>query len=678
LTAVCAALGISSKDLFAPRQRRTTGRGSRPNTRVIARYDYRDAEGTILFQVERTSDKRFRQRRPEGDGWVYGLGTMEPVLYRLPELLAASPDAPVFVTEGEKDVENLRAVGLVATCNPMGAGKWRKDFGAALQGRIVVILPDNDVPGQRHATQVAQLCFEAAASVRIVALPGLAEKGDVSDWLQAGGTAKQLLELVSKAPLWTPAATSFATLNDTGNAKRFLRLHGQCARYCPQRGQWLLWDGRRWVIDELGQALELAIVTAQGIRAEAEQAKEQMRQGPVLVGGVICERPDEDLLTWANRSEDLRRLQAMMRIAQATLALNIESLDADPWLLCVENGTLDLRTGQLHEHHPDDLISKISPVPYDPGAECPTWGAFLDRVFAGDRELIAFVQRAVGYSLTGVTSEQCLFFLYGTGANGKTRFLNAIRETIGVEFSRVLDFGDLEAKNMDRHPTRFARLVGARWVVASECEQGTRFAESVIKQLTGDDPISAHFMFQNHFEFVPRFKLWIAGNHKPTIRGTDEGIWRRVKVIPFTVTIPAEERDPYLGEKLHTERPGILAWAVQGCLAWQHLGLRPPAQVSLATQRYQADMDILGMFLEECCVVAPGIGVSSTELYAAYRQWCEKAGEHPWTQKALALRLRERGHEQHRTSMYRGWVGLGLISRRGNSDRTAEQSEGIF
>ena len=335
--------------------------------------------------------------------------------------------------------------------------------------------------------------------------------------------------------------------------------------------------------------------------------------------------------------------------------------DADPWLLNTPGGTVDLTTGTLRPHCRDDRMTKITAVA--PGGDCPRWRAFLERVFAGDHEYIAFMRRIVGYGLTGSIREHALFFFYGTGANGKGVFLNTIRGILG-EYAAVAPMDTFTASGTDRHPTELAMLRGARIVIAQETEAGHRWAEAKIKALTGGDPISARFMRQDFFTYLPQFTLLIAGNHKPSLQTVDEAIRRRFHLIPFSVTIPPEERDEQLLDILKAEWPGILAWAIAGCVEWQRPGLAPPVAVRNATAGYLTDEDAVGRFLAECCESDPdGLIEIRGTLFDAWCVWCNKTKECAGTAKAFSANLAGRyARREHPSTRRMCLVGLHLRS----------------
>lgn len=445
----------------------------------------------------------------------------------------------------------------------------------------------------------------------------------------------------------SPDAKETYNLTDMGNAKRLVARHGHDLRYCHPWSKWLVWNGRRWIKDATAEVIRRAKDTVTQIYAETAQA--------------FDDEARKAIARHAIRSESEARIKSMINLAESELPVLPEDLDADKWLLNCANGTLDLRTRELRPHQREDLITKIIDVEYDPNAKCPTWLAFLDRIMAGNVDLIYFLQRSVGYTLTGNTSEQCLFFLHGCGANGKSTLINTIGKLMG-DYGLQTPTETLMVKKGDGVNNDIARLKGARFVSAVETEEGRRLAEVLVKQLTGGDIITARFLHAEFFEFRPTFKLWLAANHKPVIRGTDNAIWRRIRLIPFNVTIPEAERDKELPEKLKTELPGILAWAVEGCVAWQVEGLDPPDEVRLATQGYREEMDVLAGFLAECCVVAEYRKAAASDLYAAYVKWCEANGERIQSQRAFGMRLTERGFVRLRGTAGRHvWEGLGLV-----------------
>jgi putative DNA primase/helicase len=439
-------------------------------------------------------------------------------------------------------------------------------------------------------------------------------------------------------------------LTDTGNADRLVRLFRDRLRWVGEWG-WLFYDGKRWAHDRADLVLRFAKQTARNIYREAAEASDDNRT--------------KNLASWAGKSLNKSRLDAMVDLARPELPARPEDFDTDPMVLNVRNGLLDLRTGELLPHSREQMVTKLAGAAYDPAAKCPTFEGFLERVLV-EHETIDFVWRAVGYSLTGEVSEQALFFLYGNGANGKTTFCRAILNVLG-------DYGKQAAPQFlmigDRHPTEIADLRGARFVCTIEIEEGRFMAEVLTKQLTGGDILKARFMRQDFFQFEPTHKIFLASNHKPVIRGTDHAIWRRIRLVPFEVTIPEAEQDPGLGDKLRAELPGILTWAVRGCLEWQRTGLAIPQKVRQATDAYREEMDILATFLEECCIVNSLASVTAGVLYSAYKLWAEQNSEHPITHRAFSARLQERGFSAStRDGAGRAVIfGIGLLAKDGEN-----------
>lgn len=372
---------------------------------------------------------------------------------------------------------------------------------------------------------------------------------------------------------------------------------------------------------------------------------------------------DEDLRAkfarHAIRTQSEQRLRAMINLAQPERPIAENQLDYDPWLLNVINGTIDLRTGTLRPHQRENYITKLIPIPYDPAASCPTWEAFLERIMDGKPDLISYLKKCVGYSLTGSTQEQVMFILFGSGANGKSTFISTILSLMS-EFGMQTPTETLLKSGGGGIRNDVARLKGARFVAAVESDDGKQLAEALVKQLTGGDRITARFLYREHFEFDPSFKLFLAANHKPVIRGSDYAIWRRIRLIPFTVTIRPEQQDKNLVEKLKTELSGILRWAVEGCLSWQKEGLQPPESVKVATDDYRVEMDIISEFIAECCEEKPEAKTSFKVLYDRYATWCAENQDEPIDKRDFGRCLSERGFRKGRNNRERFRTGIGL------------------
>jgi putative DNA primase/helicase len=384
----------------------------------------------------------------------------------------------------------------------------------------------------------------------------------------------------------------------------------------------------------------------------------------------------------AKHSEAGSRIREIVTLAEseASISITADRFDRDPMLFNVQNGTIDLRSGILHPHRREDFIGKISPYPYDPTATAPRFDHFLRQVFEGNEDVISFVKRALGYMLTGETGEHCLFFCHGSGRNGKSTLMDIISSVMG-EYAKGTNPETLMVKGQGAATNDIAALAGARFVPTSEITDGRRFAENVVKQLTGGDRVQARFLYSEFFEFTPAFKIWLSANHKPGVTGTDLAIWERIKLIPFNVTIPEKQRDRDLGKRLRGEGAGILRFIVEGCLEWQSTGLAVPDEVRQATAEYRAEMDVLAGFIDECCVVNPRASVGATPLFEAFKQWADRSGEHQWTQRRFGTSLGERGFVQGRepTKTKRHiWKGIGLLHDGGTDGTDGNRSKGDF
>jgi putative DNA primase/helicase len=375
------------------------------------------------------------------------------------------------------------------------------------------------------------------------------------------------------------------------------------------------------------------------------------------------EEKREAFLSHLIKSESHRALNAMVTLAKAdrAIARHPDDFDSDPWLCAVKNGTLDLRTGQLRPQNQKDMITKLAPVAYDPSARCPNWLEFLDMIMLGRQSLVEFLKRALGSSLTGITSDKAMFILYGPGGdNGKSTMVEVIEMLLG-NYARRTPVETFLKKREGSIPNDIARLRGARFVWAAENDRGVRLAESLIKEMTGGDRMAARFLHGEFFEFMPTFKIWFATNHKPTIRG-DAAIWRRLKLVPFDYTIPKDRQKKRheVMAMFQSELPGILNWAIEGCLEWQRDGLGVPDEVINATREYEAEQDTFSMFLEEKCVRVSNARVLSLTLYREYKAWAEEHGETPASHKTFASLMSERGFNKTRTMKGALYSGLGL------------------
>ena len=435
---------------------------------------------------------------------------------------------------------------------------------------------------------------------------------------------------------------------DATNAARLVKEHGRDIRFNAAWKKWLVWNGKIWATDESGALVhEKGLEMVRNIYDELLKTSDYRERIEIEKYGIL--------------SESVRRREAFVKAAQWKSDLNIKSddLDLNPWLLNVHNGTLNVLTGEFTEHQRDEMITKIANVNYDPQADCPLWKQFIREIMNFKPDLINFLQTAVGWALTGNTEEQTMFILFGSGANGKTTFLNTIMYLLG-DYAIATPTESFMKKNSDQNTNDIARLRGTRFVTTTEAEQGRRLSEPLIKKITGNDQMTARFLYGEYFNFAPTFKIFMATNHKPVIKGTDHGIWRRIKLIPFTTRIPEEKQDKSLEAKLQSEASGILNWLLEGTARWRREGLKAPPAILHATDEYRGEMDVIGNFLKERSVQKPELTIRIRELYKAYADWCDDNKEHAISERFFTMRLKEMGFEQSRTAEARFWVGLGL------------------
>jgi putative DNA primase/helicase len=470
-------------------------------------------------------------------------------------------------------------------------------------------------------------------------------------------------------------------LTDQGNAAWLAHLHGQDLRYCWATSTFYWWDGTRWVADTHGKVdwwtrdvahklYELAAgfnTAAAGLNNRA--AAEPDPDGSKRLADAAAKMSNlaQAYTKWGRNSESSERMSAMLRCVKSEPGITVQARDFDrhPWLINCLNGTLDLGTGQLREHRREDLITHVLPFGYDPDARLPLWDWFLERA-QRNPQVIGFLARAVGYSATGLTTEEKLFFCYGDGSTGKSTFLQAIAATLGP-YAATADFEAFLQKDRSAgHSADIARLAGKRMVIGIEVDEGKKLAEALVKQLTGGDIITASHKYQDAFEFRPTFSLWLAANHRPRVRADDKAMWRRISMTPFDQVIPEEERDPQVKAQLTDPQiagPAILAWIVQGCLEWQVMGLCPPQEVIEATEEYRREMSPVTEFIDTWMVVQEGAQADNTDTYQQYLKWAADNGiRYPLKQKAFTQAMKALGHQQDRKNHSRYWVGLGLVA----------------
>lgn len=440
------------------------------------------------------------------------------------------------------------------------------------------------------------------------------------------------------------------TLNDAGNADRIVAAADGTIRYCKDLQVWYVWNDGHWRADSQGSIVRFSTTVMRGIY---DEAKHEARSDDA-----------KRLAQHASNSLSLSKITSAIELAKSCPGINVRAadLDAEPYVVGVLNGVVDLRTGLFRAARPDDLITRRMNVEYVEGAQCPIWEATLDSVFCGNRDVAEFVQRAAGYSMTGDTSEQCFFFLHGSGANGKSTVLNALREIMG-DYAVQTSPDVLMAKtsvNASGPTPEIARLAGPRFVAANETEEGQRLAESMVKQLTGGDAVTARVLHGAPFDFVPKFKLWLAGNHRPTVRGDDHGIWRRMVMIGFDKRYSGGEQNKHLPVQLRNEYSGVLNWMIAGCLDWQKNGLDTPEAITRLMGAYRSDMDLVQHWIDEVCTTQQNARTRAQDLYTSYRNWAIQNGHRSFSNQKFAHKLVDRGFEKRSDKHGAYYLGLSL------------------
>lgn len=619
-----------------------------------------------------------------------------------------NPKKPLWIVEGAIKADFLASQGACAI-GLAGVSGWMhtnedgtktaipcfREIG--LTERAVYICFDSDLKDKpavfKQGTELKNLLESKGARVFLIGIPHAPDGGKQGpdDFLQNGGTLEELQSHVpvrlsaprETLPLPTvPAPQNSAwvfeneatgeaisptaqgvALTDTGNAERFIAQHGDKVLFSKALG-WFIWRKGVWEQDETDRVFEMGKRTIRSIYAEASEAPDEKRA---------------KVAEWARTSESLARRNAMIELAgKDGPKASATDFDRDSWLLNLKNGTYQLDTGEFRAHRREDLITKRAPVDYDSQATCPQFMAFLDAIFnapndaASAAELVVFIQRFFGYTLTGSTREQCFIILHGDGSNGKSTLLNVLRALLGAYCKQTKPDTLMQKKFGEGISNDVAMLRGARMVTAIETNEGRRLDEAKIKEMTGGDPVTARFLRKEFFEFTPEYKIFLATNHKPEIQGMDNGIWRRVRLVPFNVQFwnPAKgesgpghlRADKEIEAKLLLEIPGILNWALQGCADWQREGLTAPRDVLKATAEYRTEQDPLETFLSERCYREERCKVPNSNLRDAYEKWAKTEGRDIMSPYAFSTRLKQKGFEQRRESGgVRWWHGVGII-----------------
>jgi putative DNA primase/helicase len=697
--------GLEMRDLF-PSERPTghrtrTAKGRRPaadderSWPIVATYDYVDREGDLVAQVVRKEPpasadtpkrlKSFSQRRPDGrNGWIWNVQGIDVPLYRWPQICDADADESIYLCEGEKDADNLHARGLRATTNIGGAKAWKQIYAEHLRGRRVVILEDNDEAGQRRTAKAGLDLTVTCADVRVLRLPNLPPKGDVSDWLGAGGTKEALLQLAAAAPKWAVddlAVNSACQTNDGGEpvaagiqqspqkpfteyvktdmgaAELFRDRHGAMMRYCGEWKSWIEFDGRRWKRDvEALKARDLA----------SHDARYTM---PAMAAKLDDHSQRSEYLAFAAGRQSTAKVDATLRHAEHMLRIDASELNRDKHLFNVGNGTLNLETLELQPHNPADLITVLTPTKYDPAAQCPTWDRHVAVVTTDvdgnpRPELARYMQKLFAYSMLADLREKIFPILWGLADTGKTRTVEAIAHTLG-EYARPVLQEVLVRSRRGGNTPEVADLYGVRFAHVSELDNDAELNERQIKMLVGaDDEICAMRKYENSFRFRPTHILYLDCNHLPKFSG-DESVAVKAKILPFQHVFVGKNKDKKIIDKLRAETSGILNWLVAGLRMYKDEGLEPPACVVEAVADWVAANDKLRGFAEACITTRPGARTPLRELHTVYTIWARRSGiQHPLAEREFGDAMAKKYGEPKKSNGVRGFRDIVITVNR--------------
>jgi len=447
-------------------------------------------------------------------------------------------------------------------------------------------------------------------------------------------------------------------MTQDGNAQLFVNHYQDILKFNINSGKWLIWDDIHWKPEIAHEKPELYV-----FRKFIQKMIQELSN--------LESHEERDILNkWIKRSQTKHHMYDVLELASSYREIQISQhhLDANPLYLNCLNGTINLETNAIHNHSKDDYLTRYIPVEYHKDEDCPFFLEFLNTITNSNQDVITYLQTAIGYSLTGLHSEEVLFFLYGTGKNGKTTFMNVLATLLGIYQQRIGINSILQSRN-DRVKTEFAQLPGVRIVHTSEIPENRKLDESLVKDLTGGDPIRTRFLYKEWFEFKPVFKLWMFGNHKPIITGTDEGIWRRIKLIPFTIEIPEEKRLPrhIIEQKLNDELSGILNWALEGCQYWLQHGLYEPVCIAEATKIYRNEMNIIATFIDENCQLDNTCGILCSELYDAYKVWSKQTNTFCYGKQLFNKKLLETESSLKKKRLSQGISIIGISLKNKNT-----------
>lgn len=693
---ILESVGLKMSDLFDKPLEINEEKKSAFEKDIEAIYKFYDENGDLAYEKIRKKGKKFLHRRYIDGETVWGMEEgiytetfpgskswsikerpgakkayypgQEQLLYNLPNVIKGiKEEQTIFITEGEKDSDSLITRGLIATTTSIGATKgdlgkkWPSRFNSFFKGANVVLLPDNDEPGKRFMEHIAIELKNIANNIKIVELPDLSKKEDITDWLEYGNDIYDLQALVKRTDEFIEFKGNIIydyNWSDVGNAERLISLHGKDIKFNVNSGKWYVWNGVNWELDNSFKVENL-------YRTVLRRFQNAIPNINISDDEIATKKQQEKAKSFVLRNETDGKIKSVLNQAKTFKGINFMESDKDDYLFNTPNGTINLRDLSQKKHDRKDLITQCSNYSFNrENDKCPNWIAFLNRIFCGDQELINYVQKAVGYSLTGDMSEQCLFMLWGGGANGKSTFVKALEDIMGSYAATIKGETLMEKNGQDGARGDLARLTNKRVVIASELQEGQVFNEPLLKVLSAGETLPVRFMYQEEFMLKPKFKLWIMTNKKPKVKGNDHGIWRRWRMIPFKYKFTEKEKDPnFYEEKLKSELEGILLWAITGYQMWKEQGFEAPKEVMEAVEDYKMDMDQVARFIEDCCKVGEGYECTGSAMYDEYINWCIAEGEnYKMTNHKLARDLKEKGFVNKRDMNGKKWIGIGVNS----------------